>query len=845
MKTIFLKAIEDRDYLLGLILYFFSLAIFIGTDQHLFPNNTFYEGSFFPINLLFWTYLLFVINASKATTGRWMRFPHLSHNILLFLMANISAYSLNRSIPIFHESAEWLSWFLGVLNVVLLLFSMRPQYESRPLNYLIVFVLSGAWLFGLYQSIYIGPVYLVGIFAFWFFGVSLHVFVPLWLMILSSIILMRFLRASNAYRYVLIAGLSLPIGLIALFCIRWHHFNEEINLAYSDRESLFVEPELPNWVMVSQNIDLDWISRRALTTGIIYPVTPLGGGSWLPGNISIRDKKLHDPLVVTASFFSGTINLSIEEKLQLLESLYNERHNTKRRLWSGNQLSTQSIETTVQLFPDYRMAYTEKEFVIKHSGQRWRRQQEALYTFYLPEGAVASSASLWIEGEESPGYLTTRSKADSAYRTIVGVERRDPMLVHWQEGNRLTVRVFPCTAKENRRFKIGITSPLRYEGQQLHYDNVDFQGPHWKNANETIEILTEGHQQPIEASLSLERRGGRWIYDGRYQSDWSLQLEAPPLAKQTFSFNGQTYQLDTYRPEMEVFEAEDIYLDINQAWTKKEFLRIWKAAEGRNVYVHNTHGLMQSLTPRNYRSLFKELRSKNYSLFPFHKIIQPEQALVISKYSGLVPTLSDLEGSTFHESINAMSQAAHPPIRIYSLNGQWSDYLRCLREIQFLQPMQGDVDRLVATLQANRFLKPITDPDQVKIGEARMIISRFDGSQESYTAPDHLLRLFAYNNIMRQIGPDYFSGAYEQEELVNQAKEAYVVSPISSLVVLESQEDYDRFGIEESNNSLKNASIEGAGAVPEPEEWLMILLSLALALFLYRRLQQKRAIYGA
>lgn len=75
--------------------------------------------------------------------------------------------------------------------------------------------------------------------------------------------------------------------------------------------------------------------------------------------------------------------------------------------------------------------------------------------------------------------------------------------------------------------------------------------------------------------------------------------------------------------------------------------------------------------------------------------------------------------------------------------------------------------------------------------------------------------------------------------LVNRAKQAYVVSPLSSLIVLETQNDYDRFGIKKSKNSLGNAGV--SGAVPEPHEWALIILSLSIMAYLYFRKRKKLA----
>jgi XrtN system VIT domain protein len=99
---------------------------------------------------------------------------------------------------------------------------------------------------------------------------------------------------------------------------------------------------------------------------------------------------------------------------------------------------------------------------------------------------------------------------------------------------------------------------------------------------------------------------------------------------------------------------------------------------------------------------------------------------------------------------------------------------------------------------------------------------------------EHLLRLFAYNDLMRQVGPFAMSKKYEPKSLVQQADEAFIVSPVSSLLVLESEADYQRFDIQKSKNSLDNATINSSGAVPEPHEWLLIALLFTTILWAWR-----------
>jgi hypothetical protein len=88
---------------------------------------------------------------------------------------------------------------------------------------------------------------------------------------------------------------------------------------------------------------------------------------------------------------------------------------------------------------------------------------------------------------------------------------------------------------------------------------------------------------------------------------------------------------------------------------------------------------------------------------------------------------------------------------------------------------------------------------------------------------------------MQQTGPHLLYDLPDGDTLVEEAREAYIVTPFSSLVVLETKEDYDRFNIKDSENSLKNASLQSKGAVPEPHEWALIILACLMLFYVKTR----------
>jgi XrtN system VIT domain protein len=253
--------------------------------------------------------------------------------------------------------------------------------------------------------------------------------------------------------------------------------------------------------------------------------------------------------------------------------------------------------------------------------------------------------------------------------------------------------------------------------------------------------------------------------------------------------------------------------------------------QNKRVWIYN--GALQAVSNTNREELFTALKKQSFSLFPFHLVAHPEQAIVISKSGSYSPTISDLEGSQFlknlHENINCVNR-----VRLLQLGDEATPYIRSLKEKRCFDFEFGDIVLLEFLLKNNVFVQDIETDEEIIVHSAGVKILRQSGEAVS-TAPDHLMRLFAYNHILQQLGKRDSTLAVDSTAIIKEAQEAYVVSPVSSLVVLETQKDYDRFDIQDSKNSLKNASLKNSGAVPEPGEWaIIILVGTAFLLFVYK-----------
>ncbi|MGZ5281307.1 MAG: XrtN system VIT domain-containing protein [Bacteroidia bacterium] len=469
----------------------------------------------------------------------------------------------------------------------------------------------------------------------------------------------------------------------------------------------------------------------------------------------------------------------------------------------------------------------------------WRNSEEALFTFHLPEGSVITSLSLWIDGKEEKGYLTSKQKADSAYKTIVGVEQRDPSLVHWQEGNTVTVRVFPCTPNENRRFKLGITSPLKVTAKGfLVYANIYFDGPLMNNAQE-LRIVETGHVKNYDFTLVKYDRNadGNFEYEGDYDADWSLTIPAKPLEKTSLTFNGKKYTLSEYKQQLIPAQFNKIYLDINAEWSLEEIEEIISTVKDKPIYAWRGKWfvLNRENYEESYEDIYKDLSKLHFSMFPLYEIEDRKNSLLITKGTSTSPNLSDLQKSNFHAGITKLEEDS-VPLKTYCLESrELSPYMKTLKEFRMIQCENGGMEELKAILTKNTFPKNQENKQTLHIQPAQILITESAANSEVKSkAPDHFFRLFAYNQIMKNAGAKAIHKDFLDTNLVNLAQQAYVVSPVSSLIVLETQADYERFGIEKSKNSLGNASMKSSGAVPEPHEWaliVMVLLSLGAFLF--------------
>ena len=835
-----LYTMKQKSHLtFGVLLIILSSALY-GAEVYfdIEVDSALFTGVFF-LHYVPTIIYFFVVRHHEPHFWRFFQRDGWSGHTLLLVLFNICAYSLNRTFTIFNESVAWLTVFLLIENILLIIYAMLND-PPRLLKMLMSGFFGAALLFNIYQLFMVLPATPFGIIGVLFFGISLLLFVPAFY-IVCIVTLLRTLLTDAYHLRSFLAGTLLTIVVLGYNVYQYTATERNIVDAQLSQDAPFARQYgLPDWIAVAQELPDNHYTEKYLKIGLVYQdLASFDNGPFSAiFRSSLDERYLHDPLISIASLFVRHETLDLNTKLKILNFQYDARHQTSDRFWSGENLSTQQVVTNVELFPRERLSFTEQVLTIKNDRDtegRWRSQQEALYTFHLPEGGVVTSLSLWINGMEEKGVLTSKKKAEQAYNTIVGREVRDPSVVYWMEGNQIRVRVFPCTPEEDRKFKIGVTAPLALEDDLLTYQAISFKGPDYSKALSAVHVVTRD-AEVLSSSIALKQRTDFYTWSGKYQRDWQLSIKAPEKTAGFFSFQGEQFKVEKTTKSVRDFKPQQVYLDVSNAWTERELQQIGEMTAGLEVTVFTS-----AFQPKNTLESIVRMSQgplPMFTLFPFQEVTNRE-AVIITKGGMATPNFSDINNTGFRNTLFAYLRNQDWSPLVIDISLAPTDYMKSLKEFDVIDYHAMGLDELVSCFNNGQFPKRNEDPDVVVIPQNGLSIRRSaPSSNELPDASDHLMRLFYYQDVLSDIGNQYFTNDqndYIETQIVDKAATANIVTPLSSLIVLESQADYDRFGIEQKDDALGNATIGNAGAVPEPHEWAMIFMGCALLLYMYRK----------
>ncbi|RFS26403.1 XrtN system VIT domain-containing protein [Chitinophaga silvatica] len=735
---------------------------------------------------------------------------------MLVVMVILDAFAMNYQIEVLPSLASWYGYVL-VLSCINVLVISFFQWLPEWLKIIVAFVTGVLFLAPLTPVITMLPITIIGLIAMVFLAIGIVAFAPYLLLLYYTLFTIKRLFPVIRYRMAFLAGLSSVLILIIFYCSSYVSTKNEIEKQYEQAYASTTD-ELPAWLIASQSLSKTSMTERILKTNITYQ------SIWTNASFGVKsqDEKVHyDPLFALSSLLFGECSLTYTAKYNMLYVMYDKQHLKEDRLWSGDDLVTSNVTTKADIWPEYHLAYTEHTLTVtNNTKETWSTDKEAIYTFHMPPGAVVTSLSLWVNNKEEKGILTTTHKADSAYKDIVGVQRRDPSLVHWREGDRVAVRVFPVQKGKSRVFKIGITSPLQSDHQQLTYQPSWFEGPEAENATYDVQLsFSNLPKEIIKPTNSFTTKNQTISRIGRYAGDWNMRFTDPGLGNAAFMFDNKRYTLLPFKPTIVTLNPDKIYLDLNSSWKYSDYTQLLKATSSKEVYVYDRNEWIR-VTAANKEEVFNIRHSLRFSFFPFHKMPTPN-GLVVTAGDKHSPFLSDIDVDGFSSAVQNYLRANKP--KVFSLGDISSQFIATLRSRHLLTYSNGTITDLVSQLSQHSFSTTSADSNRVDIPGAKITVAQTPDSVAT-NGPDHLARLFAYNWLLEKsavANPD-------DDALIDIASKAYVVSPVSSLIVLETRQDYEKHNIKDNESSLKNAILKGHGSVPEPHEWALFIIAVSI-----------------
>lgn len=757
-------------------------------------------------------------------------------HLVPFLILNwfIGCFCTNTIIPIFENFSVWV--YIVTLAFCLSNFFIYRNIEEKHISKISYFINGFSFTLVIYFAVYLLPITPYSFIGMIALGLGFYGLVPAIVLVLHTYMMFGFFQENKKFFISFISGFSVVLISLAGFAFALNIESNKIT-KNTITKSFESNNDLPNYIMVSQNLEPNFFNEILLKKDLVY----IGHDNFFRfdgfnsfGSKQFNEKKLHDPFINIAYFFCPEINLSYDERINILKSNFDKRLETEEQLWSGEDLFTKNIKEDVKIYPNSRLAYTEITMDIACEKESWQ-DQEAIYSFQLPEGSVATSLSLWVNGTERKGVLTTKEKAAKAYKQIVGVEYRDPSLMQWREGNKVVVRVFPVNLKNPRTFKCGFTTPLKVENNKMKYQSLSIKGPNISQAKTLSRIQMVGNIK-IETSKNFELNNDYFINQSNGLDNWEASMPLNKIAHlNSFVWKNKVYKVKNIEKKLVPFNGSEIILDLNDNWTTPEiesFLNI----KGKRFYAY-FNNTKKEITKNNFETTFSEFKDLHYSLLPLYSM--SKNSLIITKSGTFSANFEELNESNYLKKIK--NQTEQRNIKVINISAEINPFWQTIKEQKYVDYSQTSISNCLKMIKQNQFITFTTSENSVNIEPANISIQETPKSNSSKsTGSNHIYRMYAFGKVLEEqikIQKD----SLVQNQYVNLAKDANIVTPISSLIVLETDADYKNNGIEKNVDTLGNASINNDGAVPEPHEWLLIIIGLSTLFFYYRKSKNQAA----
>jgi hypothetical protein len=497
------------------------------------------------------------------------------------------------------------------------------------------------------------------------------------------------------------------------------------------------------------------------------------------------------------------------------------------------------------------------EFLNRGAGAR-----EARCKIIMPPGGVASRLTLWIDGEEREAAFGRRRVVEEAYRQVTA-RRRDPALLTTAGPDCVLLQCFPVNPNVPMKVKVGFTLPLIPDGSDMALQmpyladrNFTFAPDKtmafWAESRAPMSVAPisvapiSGESQPI-LDLTEETRGNThtargWVYPNKLAS---VFLRVPSPEPGANVYRGELSGLSGTSALTVPFPLEKrlvaVVLD-----TSQQCGEIFRGIDWVAVLKDLPDGVRvaffagASVVPPMEREAAEEKWPETLKTLTFiggdeqtgnlekawDLCAQEENGVVlwlhgtfpvnIADTAGLEQRLRRRPGDGENGSPLLLSLQMRP-----GANGieEKLSNLGLLRVPVFYGlPPEKRLSRVFAQLlypraQDHELVFALTPLDAADVVDENAKNSNFP----------HVVRLALAGDIARKLR----NGARTLDDEMEAARKLRLVTPLTGAVVLETQEQYAEHDLNPASNA------ENVPTIPEPEEWALFAIVLALLLLLY------------
>jgi hypothetical protein len=476
--------------------------------------------------------------------------------------------------------------------------------------------------------------------------------------------------------------------------------------------------------------------------------------------------------------------------------------------------------------------------------------REARLSLMLPQDAVVSRATLWVNGEEREAAYAGRAEARKAYEQVAVQQRRDPLLVTTKGAGRVLAQAFPVPRDGTLKMKIGMTIPLHANRDgRLSFALPAIADRNFTIASGTTHAVWIESKAPLASSSpafkSAPLANGNHRLEGTLTESGLARLRPEVIIEQSASrplavahINGAP-EIEQRMPPLSATPPTDpLILVVDGSLRMRSHATaistaLAKVAPGRRVGLHIATEPPISIAPAPWSEThaahiraalaaqtFTGGQDNTPALNEALKAASTEANARLLWIHGPQPLRFEATASLLDQA--AARIGTMPAVDHYAIepgpNELWPDAPWAWRAR--LLPSHGDV---------------ATDLARILTSPARPTIRRPASTEASATAPrgaDHIVRLWAHDEILSLMTKDPEKNRAEGTRL---AADLRLVTPVSGAVVLETAAQYQAANL----NPVEKGTVP---TVPEPHEWALIILAMTLLGYLAHH---QRSLAGA